>query len=235
MRLQNPYSSFTLGARFMKSKSVRLVLVSAVFLAWTFAVTATALDDPKNNVTPDQIFEKRFADVMKAPEKADWKSIREAFSKTTHYQPYSIEVHEKLTKIRASIGRGETKESEAALLKLLERERFMRFDTLAMLMMLYEQTHEAEKATKYKKLLDGILEVLKYPRAGTSFENPIQILFIEEEYLVTINMPTKGQGLAINKGHRFDVFELKADDDEQGEKVYFNIDLLRNAKSILDK
>jgi len=219
----------------MNSKSVRIVFISVVCLAYTFAVTATALDDPKNNVTPDQLFEKLFAQVIKAPEKAHWKSLREAFSKTTHYQPYSVEVDEKLTEIRASIGRGEAKESEAALLKLLERERFMRFDTLAMLLMLYEKTHEAEKAEKYQKLLDGILEVLKYPRAGTSFENPIQILFIQEEYLVTINMPIKEQGLAINKGHRFDVFELVADVGKQGEKVYFNIDLTRNAKSILDK
>jgi hypothetical protein len=219
----------------MKSKSIRLILVCVVCLDWTVAVTATVFDDPKNNVTPDQLFEKLFAAVMKVPEKADWKSLREAFSKTTHYQPYNTEVHDKLTEIRASIGRGETKESEAALLKLLERERFMRFDTLALLMMLYEKTHEAEKAEKYKKSLDGILEVLKYPRAGTSFDNSIQILFIEEEYLVTIDMPINGQGLVINKGHRFDVFELKAVHGKQGKKVYFNIDLTRNAKSILDE
>ncbi len=84
-------------------------------------------------------------------------------------------------------------------------------------------------------LLDGILEILKFPKAGTSFENPITILFIQEEYLVTTNMPIKGRGLAINQGHRFDVFELEADGDQRGKKVYFNIDLTRNAKSILDK
>jgi hypothetical protein len=47
-------------------------------------------------------------------------------------------------------------------------------------------------------------------------------------------MPIKGQGLAINKGHRFDVFELEADGDQPGKNVYFNIDLIQNAKSILD-
>jgi len=219
----------------MKSGSVGLVLFSIVCIAWTLAVTARALDDPKSNETPDQHFEKLLADTMKAPEKADWKSLREAFSKTTYYRPYSIEVHEKLTEIAGSIGRGEAKKSEAALLKLLERERFMRFDTLAMLMMLYEKMDEPEKAEKYKKLLDGILEVLKYPKAGTSFENPIQILFIQEEYLVTTNMPIKDRGLIINKGHWFDVFELKADDDKQRKKVYFNVDLPRNSKSILDQ
>ena len=66
-------------------------------------------------------------------------------------------------------------------------------------------------------------------------KNPIQILFIQEEYLVTIKMPTKGRGLVVDKGHRFDVFELEADGDQPGKKVYFNIDLPQNAKLSLDK
>jgi Domain of unknown function (DUF4919) len=219
----------------MKSKSVGLVLLGVLSLAWPFAVAAGTLDDTKDKEALDQRFEKLLADAMKAPEKADWKSLREAFSKTTHYHPYSIDVDERLKKLAKSIGRGEWKESEAALIKLIERDRFMRFDSMAMLMMLYEKMGQPEKAKKYKMLLDGILDILEYPKTGTSFENPIPILFIQEEYLVTTNMPIKGQGLAINKGHRFDVFELEADGDQQGKSVYFNIDLTKNAKSILEK
>ena len=194
---------------------------------------ARGLDDIKDKRTLDQRFEKLLADAMKAPEKAGWKPLREAFSRTSHYHPYSIEVDEKLKEIAKAIGRGELKESEAALTKLVERDRFMRFDSMAMLMMLYEKMGQPEKAEKYKKLLDRILEILTYPKNGTSFENPIQILFVQEEYLVTTNMPIKGQGLAINKGHRFDVFELEADGDQPGKNVYFNIDLIQNAKRIL--
>jgi hypothetical protein len=219
----------------MKSKSVGLVLVGVLSLSSTFAVMARGLDDTKGKETPDQRFEKLLADAMKAPEKADWKSLREAFSRTTHYHPYRIDVDEKLKELAKSIGRGELKQSEAALVELIERDRFMRFDSMAMLVMLYEKTRQPEKAEKYKKLLDRILEILEYPKSGTSFENPIPVLFIEEEYLVTTNMPIKGQGLAINKGHRFDVFELEADSDRPGKNVYFSIDLLQNAKSILDK
>lgn len=219
----------------MKSNFVGLVIVCVLCLAWTLAVLARGMDDTKGKETPDERFEKLLADAMNAPEKADWKSIREAFSRTTHYHPYSIEVDEKLKEIAKSIGRGETKETEAALLKLIERERFMRFDSLAMLMLLYEKTHQPEKAGKYKKMLDSILEVLKCPKAGTSFENPIPVLFIQEEYLVTTNMPIKGRGLAVSKGHRFDVFEVGAVGDQHEKKVYFNIDLTRNAKSILDE
>ena len=216
----------------MKSRSVGFVLAGVGCLAWAIAVAARAGDDAKSKETPDQRFEKLLADAMKAPEKADWKSLREAFSRTTHYHPYSIEVDEKLKEIAKSIGRGETKESETALLKLLERDRFMRFDSLAMLMMLYEDTKQPAKAEKYKKLLDGILGVLKYPEAGTSFEKPIQILFVQEEYLVATNMPIKGQVLQIRNGHRFDILEIEAKGDEPEKKIYFDIDLIRNARSL---
>jgi hypothetical protein len=219
----------------MNSKSVSLVLRGVLCLSWTLAVMASGADDPKSKETPDQRFEKLLAAAMNSPEKADWISLREAFSRTTHYHPYSIEVDEKLKEIAKVIGRGQTKQSELALLKLIENERFMRFDSLAMLMMLYENTEQSEKAVKYKRMLEGILEVLKYPKAGTSIENPIQILFVQEEYLVTTNMPIKGRGLMINQGHRFDVFELLPEGDMPGKKIYFSIDLLQNAKSILDK
>jgi hypothetical protein len=217
----------------MRSKSASFVLAGVIALVWAFAVPAWAGDDPRSKETPDQRFEKLLAAAMKAPETANWRALREAFSRTTHYQPYSIDVTMKLREIAQSIGRAETKESEAALVALLERERFMRLDTLAMLVRLYEQMEQPQKAEKYQKVLDGILGVLKYPDEGTSFEKPITVLFIDEESFVTAGMPVKKQSLVVRKGHRFDVLEVEADGDKPLTKVHFNIDLLRNAPSIL--
>jgi hypothetical protein len=214
----------------MKSRYTGFVLIGVISLAWASAATAWAGDDPKSKETPDQRFEKLLAAAVKAPEKTNWRELREAFSRTTHYQPYSIDVTMKLREIAQSIGRGETQKSETALLELLERERFMRLDTLAMLVMLYEKTAQPKKAEKYQKLLDGIIGVLKYPEEGTSFEKPITVLFIDEEYFVTADMPTKQQSLVVHKGHRFDVLETEADGDKPVKKVYFSIDLLRNAR-----
>jgi hypothetical protein len=219
----------------MNSKTVGLVPIGMLFLVGTFAGMAIALDDPKAEKTADQRFEALLETAMKAPEKADWKALREAFSKTTHYHPYSLDVTEKLGKIAQAIGRGEIKSSEADLLKLVERERFMRLDTLAMLIMLYQKTGQPQEAEKYKKLVDGMLKVLDYPKAGTSFENPIPVLFIDEEYMVTTNMPVEAQSLIVKQGHRFDVLELKAEGDKPGKRIYFDIDLISNAKSILSK
>jgi hypothetical protein len=176
-------------------------------------------------------FEKLLANAMKAPEKADWKALRRAFAETTFYEPYNIEVPEKLKEIAKAIGRGETEQSEADLLKLLEQERFMRLDTNAMLMMLYEKTGPPEKAEKYKKILDGILGVLNYPKEGTSFDNPIEVIFIEEEYFVITNMPLEKQSLAVHDEHWFDIMEIKPVGDQPARKIYFKIDLPHNSLS----
>jgi hypothetical protein len=210
----------------MNPKAVGLVLLAIACFTGARAAMGTSYDDPAGKKDADERFEKLLEQALKAPEKADWKALRAAFSKTSHYQPYSIEVIEKLKKISQAIGRGETKESEAELLKLAERERFMRLDTLAILMMLYEKTDQPDKAAKYQKLVEAILGVLDYPKEGTSFETAIQVLYIPEEYLVTTNMRVKGQSLAVEKGHRFDILEIEAMGDEPAKRVYFNIDLL---------
>jgi hypothetical protein len=184
-----------------------------------------APDDPPAKENPDQKFEKLLAEAHKDPETADWKALRRAFAETSHYQPYDIKVTQELRQISKAIGRGEFESSEAALLKLLERERFMRLDTLAMMMMLCDQTKQVEKESKYRKLVEPILKVLQDPKAGGSFDRAIEVLFIEEEYLVTVRMPAKRRGLMAHEGHRFDVFAIEAQDDEPAHDLYFNVDL----------
>ncbi len=98
-----------------------------------------------------------------------------------------------------------------------------------MLMMLYDKMEQPENLKKYRKVIDGILGVLEYPKAGVSFENPIEVLFVQEEYLVATSMPIKKQELIIQDGHRYDVLVIEAVGEKPERKLYFNIDLLRNA------
>jgi hypothetical protein len=191
----------------------------------------TASDDSLPQETADQRFEKLYSAALKDSEKADWKELRRAFAATTHYNPYGIGVPEKLRGIALQIGRGELKASEAALLELLERERQMRLDTLAMTMQLYEKMDQPEKVQRYQKLIEPVLEILFNRDAGMSFEKPIEVLFIQEEYVVTVRMRIKDQALAIHDGHKFDVITVEAQGDEPERKFYFNVDLPRMALS----
>jgi hypothetical protein len=188
-------------------------------------------DDPPPRETPDQRFEKLYSAAMKAPEKADWKALRRAFAETSRYRPYEMDVPEKLRGIAAQIGRGEFKEGEAALRELLERERHMRLDTLAMAMRLYEKMGRPEEVRRYRKLIDPILGILFDKESGASFEKPIPVLFIQEEYVVTSRMRVKERGLVIHDGHRFDVCTVEAEGTEPERKIYFDVDLPQKALS----
>jgi hypothetical protein len=217
------------------SRSLFALAILACAAAW-LAPTARAMGDPPTSETPDQRFEKLLATALKDPGKADWKTLRRAFARTTRYQPYNIEVTRKLREIFQGMERGEFKKSEADLLGLVERERYMRIDTLAMLMMLYEQTEQPEKAEKFRKLVDGMTGVLDYPKAGVSLEKPIEVLFVEEEYLVTTNMHVIGQALTIHNGHRYDLLMIGESGSEPAKTIYFDIELLKNGGAkLLDK
>jgi hypothetical protein len=190
-----------------------------------------APEDPSAGETPDQKFEKLFVEAHKEPEKADWKALRRAFAVTSYYHPYEIQVPQEIGKITKAIGRGEYESSEAALLKLLERERFMRLDTLACTMMLYEKSRQAEKLARIRKLVEANLKILFDPKAGGSFEAPIEVLFIEEEYLVTSKVRARRKGLMVHEGQRFDVFAIEAEGDQPARDIYFNVDLPQKSLS----
>ena len=208
--------------------NLRMILIPCAVIALG-GPAGTAAAPPPAREAADRKFEGLLAAARADPGKADWKALRRAFSETSHYDPYGVEVEDRLREIAMAIGRGEFKPSEAALLKLADREGSMRIDTLAMLMMLYERTDQPEKAATYRKLVGGILGVLEAPKAGARFEDAIEVLFIAEEYLVAHNLPIESQSLVVREGHRFDVLAIKADGERPARNLYFNVDLLRNA------
>jgi hypothetical protein len=214
----------------MRTKAATRPLATLILtLAWQVSGPTAAASGPPAKETPEQKLERLLAAAMKDPEKGDWRELRRAFAQTNLYHPYSNDVDEKLRRIARSIGAGELERSEAELRKLVERDRFMRFDSLAMLMMLEDKMGREEEAEKYGKLLGGIDRILMGPKRGTSFEDAIEVLFVEEEYLIIGKRSVKVQGLAAKDGHRFDVITLAADGDEPERDLYFNVDLLQDA------
>ena len=119
------------------------------------------------------------------------------------------------------------KAAEAALIKLLERERFMRMEGHAMALALYERMGDSEKARKHRDFLERLSSALFVPGHGTSFEKPFEVLFIEEEYTVlgAMGLKMKQQGLSERDGHRFDVLTTHAKRGEPERQFYFNIDM----------
>jgi hypothetical protein len=123
------------------------------------------------------------------------------------------------------------KEAEAALVRLLEREGLMRIDGHALAIALYEKLGETDKARKHRLFLEGLSSTVFIPGHCTSFEKPIEVLFVEEEYLLlsSLGLKMKQQALSEHNGHRFDVITTIADGADPEREFFFNIDLPWNA------
>ncbi len=179
----------------------------------------------------DQEFEALLARAQKDPAKTDWKALRTAFAATSHYKPYNFEWRREIAQVGNDVQQGKLKAAEAMLVKLLERERFMRLDGQALAVALYEKMGESDKVRKHRSYLEGLSSAVFAPGAGMSFEKPINVLFIEEEYLVvgSLGLRVKQQALSEHNGHRFDVLTTAAKGDQPERQFYFNIDLLQQA------
>ncbi len=90
---------------------------------------------------------------------------------------------------------------------------------------------ESDKARKHRSYLEGLSTAVFAPGAGMSLEQPINILFIEEEYLVvgSLGLRVKQEALSEHNGHRFDVLTTEAKGDQPERQFYFNIDLPQQA------
>ncbi len=206
----------------MTMRRLFVVVACLVAAGWNgHALSQTAAGDGAGRKSPDQVFEVLLAGAQKDPAKTDWKALRTAFAATSHYKPYNFEWRREIAKVGNDVEQGKLKAAEAMLVKLLERERFMRLDGHAVAIALYEKMGESDKARKHRSYLEGLSSAVFAPGAGMSFEKPIDVLFIEEEYLVvgSLGLRVKQQALSEHNGHRFDVLTSEAKGDQPERRV----------------
>jgi hypothetical protein len=209
--------------------------LAALLIAGASAASKTAADDEAEiRKALDQKFETLLAAAQKDPKKTDWQALRLAFSHTSHYQPYNAAWGQECTRVVMNLRDNKLKQAEDLLTKMLERERFMRIEAHAMAVEIYEKTADPEKAQereekarKHKEFLEGLSSVVFARDRGTSFEKPIEVLFIEEEYFVVnaLGCKVKQQALTSRDGHSFDVLTLEAKPGEPERQLFFNIDI----------
>ncbi len=195
------------------------------------ALAQTTKDKDKAAKALDRKFDALLAAAEKDPKKTDWKALRRAFAQTTYYQPYDTSSREEFGKVVEKLRSGNLKEAEAAIVKLNVREHSMRIDGHAIAGVLYEQMGDSEKASKHKAFFEGIHSTLFAPDQGISFEKPIEVLFVDEEYAVlqTMKLKVKSQALSEHDGHRFDVITTHAQPGQPERELYFNIDMPWNS------
>ena len=176
--------------------------------------------------TAEQRFERLLAPALQEPARANWKELREAFAGTQAHQPYNTEITTELRRVVRQIGKVEPKESEAALRKIVERERYMRLDSLFLLMQFYEDNNQPDQARKFKGYVDAIIRVLDFPNGGKTMDRAVEVIYIDEEYMFLNGGKSKGQKHLMQDGHHFDILTAPADGDTPEHPLYFNIDLV---------
>jgi hypothetical protein len=204
---------------------------SFLLLTQAAAPVATARDDSKASDAPEKKFESLLAEARKNPKKTDWKGLRHSFAETSHYNPYDFGRRKEMAAIGDDIRDGKLGVAEAGLLTLLEREGWMRHDSHAMAVALYERMGQPEKAHLHREFADGIWGAILVPGHGASTDKPIEVLFIEEEYMVVqrMGLKPKGQRLMEVGGHHFDVLTTEGTGDGPDGELYFNIDVPQQA------
>ncbi len=91
----------------------------------------------------------------------------------------------------------------------------------------FTRSQARPKKRKHQEFLDGLLSAVLVPGHGSSFERPIEILFVEEEYVVlgSLGLRMKEQGLHERNGHHFDVLTTHAKPGQPEQHLFFNIDM----------
>jgi hypothetical protein len=206
-------------------------IVGVLIFGWSAALVAQQVDD---EAAARKAADEKFAELRIAAEKdpatTDWRALRRAFAATSHYEPYQIKWRSDLGKVAKDIHDGKVKEAEAAIVKLIEREQFMRIDGHAMAVELYEKSGQSEKAERHRNFRDGLMSAVLVPGYGTSFEKPFEVLFLEEEYMVIgfLGLRVNQQALFERGGHRFDVLTTRPGPGKPQQTFYFNIDMPSN-------
>jgi hypothetical protein len=103
----------------------------------------------------------------------------------------------------------------------------MRLDALKLAMKFYEKTGQHDKVRSFGAFVEGISSTILVPGTGLVIEKPIEVLFVDEEYMVLgeRKLRYKKQTLVERDGHQFDVVTTTGADGNAGDTLYFNIDL----------
>jgi hypothetical protein len=215
----------------MRTRRLRAAIAVMLSAAVLPLVGAHGQEKPDKGNQARQRFEKLLAGAKKQPGKADWKALRHAFAETDEYSPYDLDWRKRFSAALGELKKGDLKTAEKSLTALLEADRYMRIDAHFLAVDLYEQLNRKEKVALHRAFIEGITSTLFVPGTGLSAEKPIEVLFIDEEYMFLRSLGVKAtrQGLSRKDRHSFDVYKVEANEGNPEHLFYFNVDLPQNS------
>ena len=160
-----------------------IALAGFLIVGWsTTPAVAQAGDDDEAGKVLDQKLREAAGRGSERPQEGRLEGPRHAFAETSHYQPYNSSWRQDIGKVANNLHDGKLKEAEAG----------SRSCSIANASCESMPTRSPSRCTKRREIPrkpDNIRIFSKAfhatvfaPGHGTSFEKPIEVLFIDEEY-----------------------------------------------------
>jgi hypothetical protein len=196
---------------------------------FTLALAALlALDDPpaaRADESPDAVFARMLEAAKTDPEKADWKALRLAFSKTKSYTPHLQKLDS--TPIMQELKNGERAAALVALDRLLEG-RWVDPGAHWLAAFVCAEVEDSKREKLHLAFARGLTNSIINAGDGVSFETAFPVLTLGEEYFVLDDVlkfqKHEKQTLVKHDGHMFDVHTFRSPSGSEV-TVHFSIDI----------
>jgi len=164
--------------------------------------------------------------LEKEPENFDYQRLREVYSRTSLYDPYSSQTAS-FKRDMFTAFENRDYESGAEMAQAILDKNYLDMDAHMAMSRFYGKEAENEKADFHIKVMSRLLQAIKDSGDGRSKETAIYVLSTEEEYFVTAYLGGRviSQELQGDDHHRYDVLTMEIGPDNRQEQIYFNIDI----------
>lgn len=178
----------------------------------------------------DQEYAARLAQLKRGGVEVDFVALREAYAKSSHYNPYGG--HREAQAMISSFNAGNCAATLETAAKVLD-DNYLDLDAHYLSARCLARAGEEDKANLHVAVYVGLLDAIAASGDGKSPATAYQVLSVAEEYAVIRRLKRRpvGQALIDSGGHAFDKMDV-TDEAGQTSSLYFNVDLLlaREAK-----
>ena len=171
---------------------------------------------------------KSYNDLVKQaiddPEKGSYSEIRISYSETAFYTPYKspdgIQEMEKLLKANKN----------EEVIKLTQKHihnHFAELDLHYYALVAYKNLNKEDGFNWHRFVLNRLINSILKSGDGKSTKTAFVVIAVREEYsfMGLTGIEQEGQHLVNEKGHSYDMFDVKKSEKYNHNKMYFNIDI----------
>lgn len=198
-----------------------------VFFLLNCSSTNNTTSSPKKNLS-NSVSDKSYNDlVTKAidnPQNAPFGDIRISYSESSIYSPYS-----QLEEIQ-EMGKLLNANKNDQVIKLTQKyiqTYFAELDFHYYAMVAYKNLNNENGFNWHRFVLNQLVNSILKSGDGKSTKTAFVVIAVREEYsfMGLLGIDHSGQHLVNEKGHSYDMFDVKKNENYNENKVYFNIDI----------